>query len=177
MWTDALDSQIRASLRTIREAGRKGAAPQNVDSMHDLQQEAHRLLATVLPLPRVVAHVRAQLVRGDYERYMGVDGNRHGIDGYHQHLHEGRQRGGHAGGARGGSDDEAAGAGSAAAPVSAARRVRRGNDIRNDEDEHVRPRLHRLSNCPPTIALRSLTCVLSLCSGSLSLARVCGRRR
>ena len=61
--SDALDVEIKASLKAIREAGARGRRLHEpaVEEMHDLQQEAHRLLATVLPLPRVVGHVRAQL--------------------------------------------------------------------------------------------------------------------
>ena len=59
--SDAVDAEVRAALRAIRgaTAGRR----LDVEGIHDLQQEARRLLATVLPLPRVVSHVRAQVLQ------------------------------------------------------------------------------------------------------------------
>ena len=60
--SDAIDREIRTALKGVREAGSHSERLHDVDGIHDLQQEAHRLLSTVLPLPKVVRHVMSHIV-------------------------------------------------------------------------------------------------------------------
>ena len=96
--SDALEREIRNALRAIREASARGQRLDDVDGIHDLQLEAHRLLSTVLPLPRVVRHVHTQLMHGSGATVRVVpDTHTHGRE------QRGVPGGAHAGGGIGGS--------------------------------------------------------------------------
>ncbi|KAL1504033.1 hypothetical protein AB1Y20_010445 [Prymnesium parvum] len=75
--SEAIEEAVQGTLEAMRAAqlrtgrGWRQGSQFAVSSVHDLQREASRLLNAVLPLPRVVAHIRRQLSEQSYRQPHG----------------------------------------------------------------------------------------------------------